>query len=106
MTVGQLLELVRKLLLEGNLTLVKVVMKEFVHKYVHPNALVKQIVDQGCLLKNFNDATLDLAQIHQKTGVNIVGLQCLVIHLKEIERYEKFLEVRNMYQDFYRANEA
>ena len=105
-TVGQLLELVRKFLLEGNLTLVKVAIKEYVQKWVHPNPLAKQIVESGCLLKNFQDATIDLQRIAQKTGVKVEGLQCLVIHLRELERVEQFLEVRARYQDFYRANEV
>ena len=43
-TVGQLLELARKFMIEGNLSLVKIVFKKYFKKFIAEHTLIKQIL--------------------------------------------------------------
>jgi len=97
------LELIRKCLLEGNLRLVKVILKEYNAKFIQTHPVVKKIVESGTLLKPLASASLQSSLVTQH-GATPDVISCLVVFLRELERYVEFMNMRELYQDFTRAS--
>lgn len=101
--IGQLLELLRKFLLEGQLQNAKVLLKAYYEKHVQQHQLVVALKSKGAMVKQLDQQSFDFAEIGKKFLLTEVQVQVLVIHLRELERAKEFLSLRDMYQDFYQS---
>ena len=98
-TVGQLLELVRKLILEDDLETVRVLFKQYVDKLLMAHPLVSKIEDESSTWKDLRAPLLSLQPMLLKSQVSAEYAKSLIIHLRELQRYSGFLSLYDHFSD-------